>query len=141
MPPNVLPLHARTARALATEDNPAPEHSAELTPLLSRSSSSASVADTSFTTQLATWKRKFIRADKRAWLGFYLPIMHWLPRYDIKNHAMRDLLAGIAISMMLIPQGLGTSPSSSLLSSSSLHRSNRSILPQHAHERALCYCR
>lgn len=111
--PHATPAAAKALSSAHLDESPdaaehAAESAAELTPLLNRSASSGAV-DESFSAKLATWKRKLLRADLRAWLGFYLPIMHWLPRYDLKNHALRDLLAGVAISMMLIPQGLGTS--------------------------------
>ena len=34
------------------------------------------------------------------------PIIHWLPRYQIKSHAVLDIAAGLTLGVMLIPQGM-----------------------------------
>lgn len=34
------------------------------------------------------------------------PIIHWLPRYQIKSYAVLDIAAGLTLGVMLIPQGM-----------------------------------
>ena len=53
----------------------------------------------------------------------FLPIMTWLPQYNIKKHFKHDLIAGITVGVMLIAQGMayaklaGLSPEYGLYSS------------------------
>lgn len=35
-----------------------------------------------------------------------VPVVEWLPKYSIKNDLMGDLMAGITVAVMHIPQGM-----------------------------------
>ena len=37
---------------------------------------------------------------------YYIPIIQWLPKYDT-SWILADVLAGLAISAVIIPQGIG----------------------------------
>jgi high affinity sulfate transporter 1 len=37
---------------------------------------------------------------------YYIPIFSWLPKYDVKNQLLRDVLAGVGVGAMLLPQAL-----------------------------------
>lgn len=39
-------------------------------------------------------------------LPYYIPIVSWLPRYNFKGDLISDLVAGVGVSAMLIPQAL-----------------------------------
>ena len=46
-------------------------------------------------------------ADRRlAWVGQALPIVRWLPAYK-RSNLRGDLLAGLVVGALLIPQSLG----------------------------------
>ena len=34
----------------------------------------------------------------------YFPILHWLPRYEIRNFLGRDILAGLTLALTIVPQ-------------------------------------
>lgn len=36
-----------------------------------------------------------------------IPILSWLPKYVVMKHLPGDLIAGITVGLMVIPQGLG----------------------------------
>jgi hypothetical protein len=37
---------------------------------------------------------------------YYVPILRWLPKYDVKADLLHDVLAGLTVAMLLIPQSL-----------------------------------
>ncbi|KAK6026077.1 inorganic anion transporter, SulP family, partial [Ostertagia ostertagi] len=36
----------------------------------------------------------------------FVPILHWLPRYDIKNNLLNDVVGGVMVGIMHVPQGI-----------------------------------
>lgn len=46
-----------------------------------------------------------ISRPSRAGLSRYLPVLAWLPRYN-RNNLTGDLLAGLVVAVMLVPQGM-----------------------------------
>ena len=49
------------------------------------------------------------RVKNRDWykkrLLKFIPILYWLPRYDIKTNLISDLLGGLTVGIMHVPQG------------------------------------
>jgi hypothetical protein len=45
------------------------------------------------------WAREGIKR-----LPYYVPVLSWLPHYQWKEHLLRDVLAGLAVGLMLVPQ-------------------------------------
>ena len=50
------------------------------------------------------------------WIGltksripYYIPILHWLPRYQWRENFVNDILAGFSVGMVLVPQCLAYS--------------------------------
>lgn len=37
---------------------------------------------------------------------YYLPILSWLPQYKIKEYLIADIIAGLTVSFVIIPQGI-----------------------------------
>ena len=35
-----------------------------------------------------------------------VPILHWLPRYQWRDHGPSDIIAGLTVAIMHIPQGM-----------------------------------
>uniref|UniRef100_A0A0N4ZR27 STAS domain-containing protein n=1 Tax=Parastrongyloides trichosuri TaxID=131310 RepID=A0A0N4ZR27_PARTI len=51
----------------------------------------------------------FTKWKKSNWIHFFvnrMPIVHWLPRYNLKAYLLMDIVAGIVMAVMSIPQGL-----------------------------------
>ncbi|XP_075403419.1 solute carrier family 26 member 6 isoform X1 [Tenrec ecaudatus] len=46
------------------------------------------------------------RARVRALLLQYLPVLAWLPRYPVREWLLGDLLSGLSVAIMQLPQGL-----------------------------------
>lgn len=44
------------------------------------------------------WWRKRIR--------YYVPVFQWLPNYDLRHDAPADVMAGLAVACLLVPQAL-----------------------------------
>eukprot|EP00775_Hariotina_reticulata_P008330 gene8330-8515_t len=40
------------------------------------------------------------------WFAYFLPCLRWLRTYNIKQYLMWDLLAGISVGFMIVPQGM-----------------------------------
>ena len=64
-----------------------------------------------------TITRKFAKVTRRYWRPFtspraflktflsFFPILEWLPRYDWKNNFTNDVIGGITVGVMHVPQG------------------------------------
>ncbi|XP_047550555.1 solute carrier family 26 member 6 isoform X2 [Lutra lutra] len=59
-------------------------------------------------TRTYQWRTWFqcSRARARALLFQYLPVLSWLPRYPLRDWLLGDLLAGLSVAIMQLPQGL-----------------------------------
>ncbi|XP_057560994.1 solute carrier family 26 member 6 isoform X5 [Hippopotamus amphibius kiboko] len=56
------------------------------------------------TLQWRTWFR-CSRARARALLLQYLPVLAWLPQYPVRDWLLGDLLSGLSVAIMQLPQG------------------------------------
>lgn len=65
-------------------------------------------ADTSSSKQASVAKppRKSKWATARKRLPYYLPFLSWIPAYNFRANLMGDLLGGLTVGIMLVPQGL-----------------------------------
>ena len=52
------------------------------------------------------WKKKKQGIFRKKTLFMRFPILQWLPKYSIRKDLVADLIAGITIAIMVIPQGL-----------------------------------
>ncbi|XP_045055677.2 solute carrier family 26 member 6 isoform X5 [Desmodus rotundus] len=54
------------------------------------------------------WRTQFqcSRARARALLLRHLPVLAWLPRYPVRDWLLGDLLSGLSVAIMQLPQGL-----------------------------------
>jgi hypothetical protein len=50
--------------------------------------------------------RESFRSIMKTRVSYYIPILGWLPQYDYKAHLVSDLVAGLGVAAMLIPQSL-----------------------------------
>ena len=53
-------------------------------------------------------RKEKLRVRPKSWTKFfhtYLPITDWLFNYDLRNDIVHDLIAGVTIAIMHIPQG------------------------------------
>uniref|UniRef100_A0A9L0TBT2 Solute carrier family 26 member 6 n=1 Tax=Equus caballus TaxID=9796 RepID=A0A9L0TBT2_HORSE len=57
------------------------------------------------THQWRTWLQ-CSHARARALLLQYLPVLAWLPRYPVRDWLLGDLLSGLSVAIMQLPQGL-----------------------------------
>uniref|UniRef100_A0AC11CIU8 Solute carrier family 26 member 6 n=1 Tax=Ovis aries TaxID=9940 RepID=A0AC11CIU8_SHEEP len=57
------------------------------------------------TLQWRTWFR-CSRARAQALLLQYLPVLAWLPQYSVRDWLLGDLLSGLSVAIMQLPQGL-----------------------------------
>uniref|UniRef100_A0A8C2MBQ1 Solute carrier family 26, member 6 n=1 Tax=Cricetulus griseus TaxID=10029 RepID=A0A8C2MBQ1_CRIGR len=57
------------------------------------------------TYQWRTWFR-CSRARAHALLLHYVPVLGWLPRYPVRDWLLGDLLSGLSVAIMQLPQGL-----------------------------------
>ncbi|GFR48514.1 hypothetical protein Agub_g10407, partial [Astrephomene gubernaculifera] len=53
-----------------------------------------------------SYKRKVETYTWLDWLGFFLPCVRWLRTYKIKEYLLADLVAGISVGFMVVPQGM-----------------------------------
>ncbi len=42
----------------------------------------------------------------KEWIVAFVPMLQWLPSYEWKNHLITDVLAGITVGIMVIPQSM-----------------------------------
>lgn len=52
-------------------------------------------------------KKSFICFQKlKIWIYLRMPILEWLPRYNVERDFKFDLVAGVTVAFMLIPQSV-----------------------------------
>ena len=51
-------------------------------------------------------RARAVVATARARAPYYVPIVTWLPQYKWRSKLIPDILAGVAVSTLLIPQSL-----------------------------------
>lgn len=100
-PSETTPL-IRLGRSLSSQKLRIPESGR---PKLFHSSSTTSVTSTSsFTYDLfRVTKHKYHTKSKARVLQYYLPILAWLPNYDLKLNLWGDLIAGFSLASFQIP--------------------------------------
>jgi len=52
------------------------------------------------------WKSWLNWATFKQRVPYYIPIMIWLPKYNIREDLPRDIGAGLAVGAMVVPQSL-----------------------------------
>lgn len=54
----------------------------------------------------ARFGQKFDGYGWLEWLGFFLPCVNWLRTYNVKEYLLMDIVAGLSVGFMVIPQGM-----------------------------------
>ncbi|KAL9226094.1 hypothetical protein vseg_001944 [Gypsophila vaccaria] len=70
-----------------------------------RMSSSFSIT-TSSTSALSKWRTKMKGMTTTEWISMFLPCFRWMRSYDRREYLQNDLLAGITVGVMLVPQAM-----------------------------------
>jgi hypothetical protein len=52
------------------------------------------------------WSEATLRAEAKSGSEGFLPILHWLPRYE-RRWLRADIIAGVAVVAMIVPKNLG----------------------------------
>ncbi|KAI3991539.1 hypothetical protein MKX01_017158 [Papaver californicum] len=68
----------------------------------SSSSSSSSNNDSVF----KKWKAKTERMTWLDWMKFFFPCVRWITTYNVSEYLQPDLMAGITVGIMLVPQAM-----------------------------------
>ena len=62
---------------------------------------------------LGVWEKKLKKYQRRCqsyswvdWLGYFLPCIGWIKNYNVRQWLFWDLLAGLSVGFMVIPQGM-----------------------------------
>lgn len=62
------------------------------------------------TQRYQSWSRKvkesYASKTARDWLNTLLPITKWIQTYDYKNNLVTDVLSGLTVGVMIIPQSM-----------------------------------
>ncbi|KAK4284105.1 hypothetical protein QN277_000978 [Acacia crassicarpa] len=71
-------------------------------PTVTASSSSTSHVNLAF----SRWATKLRRRTFVEWIELFLPCCRWIPSYRWREYFQADLMAGITVGVMLVPQGM-----------------------------------
>ncbi|KAJ0393343.1 hypothetical protein P43SY_007104 [Pythium insidiosum] len=55
------------------------------------------------------WRRRWTKGRLLFFLRQHVPILEWLPSYDLREDFQYDLVAGITVGMMIVPQEISLS--------------------------------
>ncbi|KAJ0396472.1 hypothetical protein ATCC90586_003940 [Pythium insidiosum] len=55
------------------------------------------------------WRRRWTKGRLLFFLRQHVPILEWLPSYDLREDLQYDLVAGITVGMMIVPQEISLS--------------------------------
>ncbi|GAA0148832.1 transporter [Lithospermum erythrorhizon] len=65
----------------------------------------SSTKDSSTTSEaFAKWKAKVNRMEWNEWIEMFLPCYRWIRTYKLREYLQPDLMAGITVGIMLVPQ-------------------------------------
>lgn len=54
--------------------------------------------------------KKYYTPNKACWKRYFkarLPILEWLPKYNVKENLLKDMIGGLTIGVVQIPQSMG----------------------------------
>nr|XP_043636793.1 sulfate transporter 4.1, chloroplastic-like isoform X2 [Erigeron canadensis] len=61
-------------------------------------------ASTSLTPSLSRWKEKFDRMKMMDWVEMFVPCTRWIRTYNWREYLQPDLVSGVTVGIMLVPQ-------------------------------------
>ncbi|CAN4105919.1 unnamed protein product [Withania somnifera] len=95
---------------LASSSSPSPtsistgsSRSVKIIPLEHPSAKSSSSSSSSF---VSKWKTKVKRMTWKEWIEFFFPCYRWMRTYKVGEYLQADLMAGITVGVMLVPQSM-----------------------------------
>nr|XP_043636787.1 sulfate transporter 4.1, chloroplastic-like isoform X1 [Erigeron canadensis] len=63
-------------------------------------------ASTSLTPSLSRWKEKFDRMKMMDWVEMFVPCTRWIRTYNWREYLQPDLVSGVTVGIMLVPQSM-----------------------------------
>ncbi|CAN4096032.1 unnamed protein product [Withania somnifera] len=97
---------------LASSSSPSPtsistsgSRSVKIIPLEHPSVTSASSSSLP-SSAVSKWKTKMKRMTWKEWIEFFFPCYRWMSTYKVREYLQADLMAGITVGIMLVPQSM-----------------------------------
>ncbi|KAM7492091.1 hypothetical protein LguiA_035012 [Lonicera macranthoides] len=82
-----------------------PTRSVRVIPLQHPTTTSTS-SSSSFTPLISRWRTKLRRMTTTEWIELFLPCYRWIRTYKWRDYLQADLMAGITVGIMLVPQSM-----------------------------------
>lgn len=80
-----------------------PTRSVRVIPLQHPTTTSSS-SSSSFSPLISRWRTKLRRMTTTEWIELFLPCYRWIRTYKWRDYLQADLMAGITVGIMLVPQ-------------------------------------
>ncbi|XP_022890015.1 sulfate transporter 4.1, chloroplastic-like isoform X2 [Olea europaea var. sylvestris] len=78
----------------------------KIIPLQHPSTTTATSSSSSFSGVLTRWSAKVKRMTWMEWIEFFLPCYRWISTYRWREYLQPDLMAGVTVGVMLVPQSM-----------------------------------
>ncbi|RZC82092.1 hypothetical protein C5167_044876 [Papaver somniferum] len=75
-------------------------------PSTSSNQQSSSSSSSSENSVFKKWKTKAERMTWLEWMKFFFPCIRWISTYNVSEYLQPDLMAGITVGIMLVPQAM-----------------------------------
>ncbi|KAM7494958.1 hypothetical protein LguiB_029567 [Lonicera macranthoides] len=82
-----------------------PTRSVRVIPLQHPTTTSTS-SSSSFSPLISRWRTKLRRMTTTEWIELFLPCYRWIRTYKWRDYLQADLMAGITVGIMLVPQSM-----------------------------------
>ncbi|KAI3751393.1 hypothetical protein L2E82_22479 [Cichorium intybus] len=95
-----------SASSMARTPTQAPPRPVKVIPFQHPYAAADTTPTSSSTTPLSRWRTKVKRMKTVDWIDFFLPCSRWIRTYNWRENLQPDVIAGVTVGVMLVPQSM-----------------------------------
>ncbi|KAL4556851.1 hypothetical protein LXL04_035016 [Taraxacum kok-saghyz] len=92
--------------SMARTSTPAPPRAVKVIPFQHPYAAADTTPTSSSTTPFSRWRTKVKRMKTVDWIDFFLPCSRWIRTYNWRGNLQPDVIAGVTVGIMLVPQSM-----------------------------------